>query len=491
LSWLIVPLSPRDGHAQNAQPIGSRSVMSDSPLLLLPRTWAALACALGAAACTTLAPLPSPLDASGECTRWFAQLDGAVDAAGVRDAQDERVPGFAFVRVDRIGAALRETTAFAPWLERAAALDREGREVELANLPAGAFPIDGALDAAAARSRSAACRDALSQRLREVPALQRALLERATVPDRYATWQRAIGAYPVMRWPFFAGVQGWEREHERDMARWAAQAPPRQRFVPPADDRDAPVFEIELHDGAALAAFDRFGVPQLSGGAPTVDSSRPLVYRRDTQTLWDGRWLRQAVYTLWFPERPKSGGFDLLGGALDGVIVRVTFAADGRPLLLDTIHACGCYHLFFPAEGVTLRAGAPEHEEWAFVAGALPALATGERLVVRIAARTHYVSGVSSAGSTDGAGTSYALRPEDELRSLPAPGGGRRSLYRANGLVAGSERGERFLFWPMGIASAGAMRQWGHHATAFVGRRHFDDPSLLEQRFVLPGGPPP
>jgi len=27
------------------------------------------------------------------------------------------------------------------------------------------------------------------------------------------------------------------------------------------------------------------------------------------------------------------------------------------------------------------------------------------------------------------------------------------------------------------------MRQWGHHATAFVGRRHFDDPHLFEKTF--------
>ena len=37
----------------------------------------------------------------------------------------------------------------------------------------------------------------------------------------------------------------------------------------------------------------------------------------------------------------------------------------------------------------------------------------------------------------------------------------------------------------MGIRSPGAMRQWGHHATAFVGRRHFDDPYLIEQLFTL------
>jgi hypothetical protein len=51
--------------------------------------------------------------------------------------------------------------------------------------------------------------------------------------------------------------------------------------------------------------------------------------------------------------------------------------------------------------------------------------------------------------------------------------------------MPGTERGERALFWPMGIASPGAMRQWGRHPTAFVGRRHFDDARLLEQRFEL------
>jgi hypothetical protein len=66
------------------------------------------------------------------------------------------------------------------------------------------------------------------------------------------------------------------------------------------------------------------------------------------------------------------------------------------------------------------------------------------------------------------------------------PQGGTRSAFGPDGLVPGSERTERFLFWPMGIASAGAMRQWGHHATAFVGRRHFDDADLIEARFVIP-----
>ena len=63
--------------------------------------------------------------------------------------------------------------------------------------------------------------------------------------------------------------------------------------------------------------------------------------------------------------------------------------------------------------------------------------------------------------------------------------GGRRSVFRPDGIVSGSERGERWLFWPMGVPEPGAMRQWGRHATAFVGRRHFDDPALLERYFSL------
>jgi hypothetical protein len=30
------------------------------------------------------------------------------------------------------------------------------------------------------------------------------------------------------------------------------------------------------------------------------------------------------------------------------------------------------------------------------------------------------------------------------------------------------------------------MRQWGRHAVAFVGRRHFDDPLYMDRMFVEP-----
>jgi hypothetical protein len=450
--------------------------------------------------CATLPP-PGPALPADDCTRWFDVVDAAVDAAGVRDAQDERVPGFAFVRVDRLAVATRDHGAFEEWLRRTSGLDLIARRAELANLPPAAYPLGEASEFHAARLRTQQCRDLLSQRVLQDASLQRTLQERARVPDRYALAARTLGAYPLLRWPFFAGVRAWEAEHRATVAQWSTQPPPRQRFEPPSIDPHAPVFEIEragdMRAGDVLPSHDRFGMPtwpSVQAAAPRIDSSAlPEVFVRDSHTLVGTRLLRQRIYTLWFDERPPSSRFDLLAGTLDGVIVRLTFAPDDTVLMLDSIHACGCWHQFYPAPGVRPRDGAPTQQEWAFVPAPLPALAPGQRLVVRLASRTHHVSAVVAEARGAPSDAPYLLRDENALRSLPVEGaaGTHRSLYSPDGLVAGTERAERFIFWPMGIASAGAMRQWGHHATAFVGRRHFDDPNLLDARFVLfPGAPP-
>jgi hypothetical protein len=121
-------------------------------------------------------------------------------------------------------------------------------------------------------------------------------------------------------------------------------------------------------------------------------------------------------------------------------------------------------------------------DEWAFVPQSLQPPPPGTRLLLRVAAASHQIQRLrwEQVAAVD---RELALQPDESLRSLPVPGGGRRSLFDPDGLVAGSERGERWLFWPMGVREPGAMRQWGHHATAFVGRRHFDDPDMMDRYF--------
>jgi hypothetical protein len=109
-------------------------------------------------------------------------------------------------------------------------------------------------------------------------------------------------------------------------------------------------------------------------------------------------------------------------------------------------------------------------------------------MVVSLASRTHYVVHLYGMPRwRTHQGEAYSLRHYERLQSLPRPGGGSRSMFRENSLVPGSERLERFLLWPTGVLSPGAMRQWGRHAVAFVGKRHFDDPRLMERIFRRAG----
>ena len=476
---------------------------------------------LGAATgCASLHPGPAsePVQA---CREWFRQLDEAVAAAGARDAQEARVPGFPYFRVDRPHAALRERAAaseagmqaFGDALLR---LDLLARRHELRNLRlAGIEPQERF-------QRTAEC----GRLLREIdlakPELRRQLLEGARVPDDYSIAARALGLYPLTRLAFASGVRRWEEE-----TRAAFAAPPAVpgdavvvRYAPPggattlsraavasllargaADPLGRTrLSERELADVAATYApsfevvvradYDRIGALRWRRGGlvPEVDGADPVAYVAASHTRYrDGsqdRILLQLVYTLWFSERPPLEEGDLLSGRLDGLVWRVTLAPDGEPLLYDSMHPCGCYHLFFPTPRAEPRPAPDPREEWAFVPQRLPRIAEGERPRVRIASATHYVERVDLVRGPDSL-VRYAFRDYEELRSLQRMDGGFRSAFGPDGLIAGTERAERFLFWPMGIASAGAMRQWGRHATAFVGRRHFDDADLLERRFAL------
>jgi hypothetical protein len=309
-------------------------------------------------------------------------------------------------------------------------------------------------------------------------------------------WQdetRATFASPVAELPVVGRLErytiegpGVSRAAAKQMLAAARGANP-LGIVDPADLEPlvaayAPVFEVDT-----AADTDRVGRPRLDAdGTPRVDAGQPAIFVRITQTRYGGATLTQLVYTVWFPARPLKGALDLLGGNLDAVIWRVTLADDGEPLVFDTIHGCGCYHLWFPTPRATLRPQAPSLDEIALVAQTLPRIGPEDRMVVRIASGTHYVERVIVEPRSDPS-TAMPLPPasEDALRRLPMQTGGSRSLFGPDGIVAGSERGERWLFWPMGVREPGAMRQWGRHATAFSGRRHFDEARLVERYFEL------
>jgi hypothetical protein len=141
--------------------------------------------------------------------------------------------------------------------------------------------------------------------------------------------------------------------------------------------------------------------------------------------------------------------------------------------------------MFFPTPRVEVAPPPDSMMEWAFVPAGLPAVPDSARIAVQAKTRSHYLRDVRVDSASGNGVVRYIFEDYDALRSLPRPDGSRRSAFAPDGLVPGTQRGERFLFWPMGIPSAGAMRQWGRHSTAFLGRRHFDDADLIERRFRI------
>lgn len=301
-------------------------------------------------------------------------------------------------------------------------------------------------------------------------------------------------------------------------------------------DRFGPLQWIDL-EGLVGPKADRYWLD--------VDSSQPVVYFQLAYARYGSAVLPQIVYTIWFPERMATERTDLEAGRIDGLIWRVTLDPFGVPLLYDSVHPSGCCHQFFHTRRLMPRSAPADRQigEWAFspigvpveqwladrgrpvvdggrqaegragsptvppasasssdpaavdpgaaldpAAADDPAAEVGP-LALHVATHSHQLVGVGWPNAPwsepQALNPPYRLVPADELRTLARPGSTPRSVYDPDGRIIGSERVMRFVLWPAGISNAGAQRQYGRLATAFVGRRHFDDPDLLEARYRL------
>jgi len=474
--------------------------------------------ALAGCSTTPSQSLSSTPDATQACRALFERVDVAVDDAGVRDAGAARIDGFPWLRVTRPLASFRDEVddpeRFAAWVDRLAAADQSARRHEIANLAGDTrerlraqwAPVATRHDLPAGLTEAmSACRAPLrADTLGDTDARERLRAE-AVAPDAYNTWQRVLGFYPVAWRVARPRVEAFQAERAEafdsavtdtpDLRRYAtpAEVPPEPAHlardmardalgIPAPDERTrAQLLAAHAPQWAVTTASDadRPGALTLDAqGRPTVRTGTPVEYRRLSWTRMDGDVLLQLTYQLWFPERPADGWIDLYAGHLDGILWRVTLGPDGEPIAYDSIHPCGCYYTLFPTEGWSV-ADVPDDAEPVASPAEPPALADDERMVVGLEAGTHYLAGLDTV-ERPAAGERLAPLQLQRLRSLPLPDGGRASAFAEDGLIPSSARGERLFLWPLGVPSAGAMRQWGTHAIAFIGRRHFDDPDLLE-----------
>lgn len=436
--------------------------------------------------------------ALGDCTGLWRQYVERVSAAGAFDAQSWPLPAYPFLRVNRnLSYAARGPLSplqRRQWLERAYQLGQRARQAESGKLsPPADLP---SLESCLRRQLRTLVND---------PDLW-AYVRQHRPPDAYNDTARVLGLYPlqqpVVSWQVENLVAEVEEEFQnyRSSADWRRHQirdrPPWKRIealFQSGNHRDAlgmPVFGPSEQD--LLFSYyspiieqeyrlpsDRIGRPERHGERWTV-SEKPRLFTLLSETRWRGQWLPQLVYVWWYPARPKSGALDIYAGKLDSLIFRLTLDWRGRVLFYDSIHSCGCYQKWYPARSEIRFKGLSGRDEPLAILPVEPP-AQPYQLVLRLKSPEHFVVGIDfEPPGTGHPDRSYRLRSYLNLRRELS---GDDHLFAANGLVPGTERPERFLLWGLGVPSAGAMRQWGHHATAFAGRRHFDDPLLFERYF--------
>ena len=483
--------------------------------------------------CTNISPSPttnkvesnSLLARHASCEEFYRTHDLLAEKEKVTDTQSTQIKEYPFLSVNRFLVSFRnelpklEQQNF--WLSEAAKLNRQKRAVEWGNL---SLTSKESIKQKHLRSltfdqRLLSCSHELLLRLEDQ--IKPTLITNAEVLDDYSSSLRTIGLYPLTSKIVTRQINKHQKSTRDIFNKKLKQLPIKgklQRYVAGThqttyDDvvnrenalnipfisstrlnelfnQHSPTLEVD-----ETGDYDKIGEVKLDNkNNAYVTQTNPIIYTMPSYTKFEGRILIQLNYVFWFPERPSQTSFDIYSGKFDGIIWRVTLNEDLKPLIYDSVHNCGCYHKFYSTKGVkfNLQTALKENEPPFLAQNNLKPLTneeTNNPWILRINSGSHFIERVYRDGQFDKNAITYTMRSYHQLRNLNhdksfSASSVSKSLYADDGIVKSSKRMERFVLWPMGVPSAGAMRQWGHHAIAFVGKRYFDDVDLLDKYFT-------
>ncbi|WP_245823690.1 hypothetical protein [Photobacterium proteolyticum] len=483
------------------------------------RILALIIISLTAVSCTSL-PEPIPDSVSDQlryypssvqnCAFQLVDFKRIVQQQGVQDVQHLWVPRYPHLAFDRFSLSLipdlTSQQSKEQWLQYVARLASVQRKVEHQNLANKAgFDIEHNDKCARQLTHTTLSDRQFWHQLRQYP---------PHIQSNYQNWQRVVGLYPISKSlatpaidtekkRIISGfispldeytisyaaastpsqlsseeIQSWfERTRQQSHLGWPLLT---EYQVARLSEYYAPEFLIEsasLDDKPGQVAYH-------SGGLPYINTSRPTLYTSHSYTRFHGQILLQLEYSLWFAHRTATSAIDPYAGQFDGLLVRLTLDSRGRPYILDSIHHCGCYHIVFALDTQLKFAPRNTRIEAPITMHVNPR-AGAATLQVTVSKGEHMMKGVRWIQNST---LSHQLNVLDyqQLRSLPLQKNQHKSLFDEQGMLMASTRLERWYLWPFGVKSPGTMRQIGHHATAFIGERHFDDADMLSPLFQKP-----
>ena len=219
----------------------------------------------------------------------------------------------------------------------------------------------------------------------------------------------------------------------------------------------APVFLItdtsHSYDkiGSPSARYDASGKEVIS-----IDINHPAVYFSEKKFKTESNEYTNLNYRIHFPRIPASlFPFHLTAGKNVGLMVIVTIDSDQRPVLITTVHTCGCYLGMVPT---TFLPKTALPEKWntgsqAVYGETLPGLLdyesiTKPRLLIYLRSEVHRVADIRIVESDSLANIhtfSMPLVSMDALETIPINGDS-TSFFHGKGILKGYVKGS-IKYW--------------------------------------------
>lgn len=210
-----------------------------------------------------------------------------------------------------------------------------------------------------------------------------------------------------------------------------------------AFSRHAPVFVVRGFE----QTYNRIGAPaaRMDGKGRErvfIDPQRPVFFAQEVKFRASGREYTNLVYRVHFERVPFP---DLTAGKNVGLLALITLNAGGEPVLITTVHTCGCYKAMIPTTYLP-----PENwpEKWdptgqEVYGENLPGIlaypsesAAGYRPVIFVRPETHRIMDVRIENVREAAWryevVPAAIEPMDNLKALRIDGR-TTSFYEAAG----------------------------------------------------------
>lgn len=457
--------------------------------------------------------------------RFFEELDAAVAASGVHEVSTFSVEGFPYLRTTRFLAAMKDRVnngvEAEAWVAEMHRLGLEARNKEIINLPERsvhklAERIGMPPDRAALMKEMSDSAGRLKAYDRSHPEFFERIRNTVNVPDEYSPAMRIFGLYPLAAIPvtiaaknanqkfskwhqtsledlpvegrlFVFGPETGNNPKDIDLVRIFSPSGRNALGLPNLNDKE--IFSLALAFAPVItqdvvAAYDRLGKVEWQKSRVIINPQLASVYYYTTYSFINQIPVLQINYAFWYSERSgeKSPGYEK--GPLDGITVRVSLNPTGRPVMVDIMNSCGCYHFYAPRKGMVKIKKPSTQALYPFVATWLPDEYPARRLTLRVNSGWHQVEHLY-AGEAPPASVTYRLLPYDLLESLPHSDDRVESVFDSDGIMKSSRRIEPYILFSMGIPRIGYMRQRGHHAIHIVGRAHFTDADIFDRYFAF------